>query len=82
MGIRCPIDMIETARVGSPALFGLVRPRLLIPPGCLRAFRETELRHVLLYELAHPRRGDLWLNWWMVWIQAVHWFNPLRPKDG
>jgi beta-lactamase regulating signal transducer with metallopeptidase domain len=77
MGIRRQIDVIETARVRSPALFGLVRPRLLIPPGFLRAFTETELRHVLLHELAHLRRGDLMLNWVMVWIQAMHWFNPL-----
>jgi beta-lactamase regulating signal transducer with metallopeptidase domain len=77
MGIRRQMDVIETARVRSPALFGLVRPRLLIPPGVLRGFTETDLRHVLMHELAHLRRGDLWLNWWMVWIQAVHWFNPL-----
>jgi beta-lactamase regulating signal transducer with metallopeptidase domain/formylglycine-generating enzyme required for sulfatase activity len=77
MGIRRQIDVIKTARVRSPALFGLVRPRLLIPPGFLRAFTETELRHVFLHELAHLRRGDLVLNWVMVWIQAMHWFNPL-----
>jgi beta-lactamase regulating signal transducer with metallopeptidase domain len=77
MGIRSQIELIETSKVQSPALFGLIRPRLLIPSGFLRAFTVTEIRHVLMHELAHLRRGDLLLNWLMVAIQAVYWFNPL-----
>jgi beta-lactamase regulating signal transducer with metallopeptidase domain len=77
LGLRRQLEVIETPRVKSPAVFGLLRPRLLLPPGLLNTFSATELRHVLLHELAHLRRGDLALNWFMGGVQAVHWFNPL-----
>jgi hypothetical protein len=32
---------------------------------------------VFLHELAHVRRGDIALNWAMILVRSLHWFNPL-----
>src|SRR5690606_35862137 len=55
---------------------GLLRTEILLPPSTLERLDETELRLVLLHELAHLRRRDLWIHWLLVLLQAVHWFNP------
>src|SRR5262249_39291219 len=57
MGVRAPITLVETDEVGSPAIFGFVRPRLLLPAGLLQKFSRHELRFVFLHELSHIKRG-------------------------
>lgn len=77
MGIHTYLAVVETCHVTSPALFGIVRPRLLLPAGTLTALDHDQLRHVFLHELSHLRRHDIALNWLMTALQALHWFNPL-----
>jgi beta-lactamase regulating signal transducer with metallopeptidase domain len=77
MGVRVPVTLVETAAVGSPSLFGFVRPRLLLPAGLARSFSLEELRCVFLHELGHIKRRDIQVGWLMTALQLVHWFNPL-----
>ena len=77
INVRSPVALCETPLVKSPALFGVFRPRLLLPPGLTQRFSPAELRYVFLHELAHVRRRDVAMNWLLTLLQAVHWFNPL-----
>ena len=72
-----PLPIHECDRLGSPALYGCWRPRLLLPAGFVQRFSAAELDYVLLHELAHVQRRDLPVNWLLSLLQAVHWFNPL-----
>lgn len=62
--------------ISSPATFGLVSPRILMPSNLLTDLSEAELRPVLLHELCHIRRGDLWGNFLQTVLQVVYWFHP------
>lgn len=77
MRVKKPLEVTVTPKVDSPALFGLWRLKLLIPPRLTQTFSANEWKHVFLHELAHVRRWDVVLNWFMAALQAVHWFNPL-----
>jgi bla regulator protein BlaR1 len=77
MGVGTPVTLIETEAIESPALFGFVRPRLLLPAGLASRFTREELRHVFLHELAHIKRHDVLAGWVTLGLQTVHWFNPL-----
>jgi beta-lactamase regulating signal transducer with metallopeptidase domain len=77
MGLRVPVTLVETPAVGSPSLFGFVRPRLLLPEGLTRSFSPEELRYVFLHELSHVKRHDIITGWLMTVLQILHWFNPL-----
>jgi beta-lactamase regulating signal transducer with metallopeptidase domain len=77
LAMRAQLVMVESGEVGSPALHGLFRPRLLLPKGFTAKFSPDEQRFVFLHELAHLKRRDLWMNWVMALLQAAHWFNPL-----
>ncbi|TKJ37012.1 MAG: hypothetical protein CEE38_08905 [Planctomycetes bacterium B3_Pla] len=77
MGIRNILGIVTTDKVSSPALFGFVRPRLLLPSGMVETLSREELRYVFLHELGHLRRRDIYVGWLMSLLQVLHWFNPL-----
>ena len=77
MGVETIIGVIVSDRIKSPALFGFVRPRLLLPQGMLETYGLEELRYVFIHELAHLKQRDIYLGWLMALLQVVHWFNPL-----
>ncbi len=77
LGIKQNLTLGETALAPSPLIVGLFRPKLLLPAGLHTSFSPEELRHIFLHELAHIKRGDLFLNWLLTLLQAIHWFNPI-----
>jgi len=77
MGVQTIIGVVVSDKIKSPALFGFVRPRLLLPQGMLESYGLDELRYVFIHELAHLRQRDIYLGWLMALLQIVHWFNPL-----
>ena len=61
-------------KVTSPALYGILRPRIILPLGWES---KDDLSLILAHEKAHARHGD---NLWRVIAfvtAAIHWFNPL-----
>jgi len=77
MGIKSEVRLVESASVKSPALHGLLRKTLLLPPGMIRQFTEAESRHIFLHELAHIKRNDMAMLALVTICKTVHWFNPL-----
>jgi protocatechuate 3,4-dioxygenase beta subunit len=75
MGVKRVPDLVITQAVQAPAVFGLVRPVVLLPTDL--EVDSASLRLVLLHELAHLRRGDLWVQVVTSLVVAMHWFNPL-----
>lgn len=77
LGVRSELSLSESPEIGTPALYGFLKPRLLLPGEFIARFSARELRFVLLHELAHVKRRDVLLNWLAAILQIVHWFNPL-----
>nr|WP_229265413.1 class D beta-lactamase [Duganella sp. 1224] len=70
-----PVHTIEVDAPISPMLFGLFRPRLLLPLH-LRAFDADQRQMIVEHELTHWRRHDLqWASAGIV-LQTLLWFNP------
>jgi beta-lactamase regulating signal transducer with metallopeptidase domain len=77
MRVRQRIELLQGDLVSSPAIYGLFRPRLLLPASFVETGTSAQLRHVFLHELAHVRRGDLVVHGITRILQALHWFNPI-----
>lgn len=60
--------------LSAPMLVGLFRPKLLLPEGHMG---DDDIRYSLLHELTHFKRRDIWLKTLVLWVNALHWFNPL-----
>jgi len=65
-----------TSKLTSPVITGLVKPVLLLPRTSTTWSRDT-LRMVIMHELGHLQRRDLWTNMAAHIACAIHWFNPL-----
>lgn len=63
-------------RVNSPVITGLLQPKLLLPTRASSWSSET-LKMVMLHELGHLQRRDLWASLAGQIACALHWFNPL-----
>ena len=77
MGVAQPLKLRRASDLSIPALFGWRKPCLLMPENIINGFDSSELRMIFLHELAHLKRRDVLLNWVMIVIRGLHWFNPL-----
>lgn len=77
MNVRHPVRLLAVPRLNSPAVFGVRRICLLLPKEAARRLSTDELRMVFLHEMAHVRRHDVALNFLLIALQYLHWFNPL-----
>ena len=77
MHIANPPPLLVTDIAASPAISGVLQPRLLLSPSSAKSLTPSQLRHVFLHELAHLKRGDLWIDLLCTLLLAAQWFNPL-----
>jgi hypothetical protein len=76
LGVRRHLTVVPVPRACAPALFGVRHPVLLMPANLARTLEPAELRHILLHELVHLKHHDVLLNYLLMGVQALHWFNP------
>ena len=67
----------EVPSLNAPAVFGLFRHTICLPPGLTEVLSEQELRWVIRHELAHIRRRDIPVVMIASIAGAFHWFNPI-----
>ncbi|WP_052090690.1 M56 family metallopeptidase [Desulfosporosinus sp. HMP52] len=77
LNIKAEVPLIQTKIITSPSLYGLFRPKLLVPVGLLEEFNPEQLNHVFTHELNHFKSKDLLVNWLTQGLLILHWFNPL-----
>ncbi|MGD0571543.1 MAG: endo-1,4-beta-xylanase [Sedimentisphaerales bacterium] len=76
MNISGYVGLKESPNAVSPAVCGLFRPVILLP-GWLNANLDAgQFKIVLMHELAHIRRRDLWVNLVQTLLQIVYFYNP------
>lgn len=69
--------LMTSDAVKTPLLFGLMRPKLVLPYGQSGLLSRADWEHVFLHELTHHRRKDNWSNLLPLAALCLHWFNPL-----
>ena len=73
LGVSAP-EMIVCEAISTPAVTGLLRPRLLLPH---ERYDVQELRYILRHELCHLKRRDMLFKLVLLAANAMHWFNPI-----
>lgn len=77
VGLRQPVRLGLTERPMSPAVCGLFRPHILLPRSLAEKLSPSQLRAVLVHELIHVRRRDVWVNCAQALLQLLYWWHPL-----
>jgi len=76
MGVRRQVGLRLSEAVSSPAVCGLLKPVVLMPADLVEKLSPEGLRATLIHELAHIKRGDLWVNAAQTALQVVYFYNP------
>lgn len=75
-GISAPVQLLLGGTV-FPFIYGLLRPKIVLPHDYAEHYTEAELRLILLHELQHWRSKDNLLQLAAGLLRIPHWFNPL-----
>lgn len=76
MGVRVPAIRVLPGP-GSPILWCLGRPVLIVPAQLLETLEVGRWRSIVAHELAHLKRGDHWVGRFELVASLVWWWNPL-----
>lgn len=77
LNIRRNIEILVVSNISSPALYGVIKPRILIPQNIFNNVSDDELRYIILHELCHYKRKDVLLTLIIYLLKVVYWFNPI-----
>ncbi len=68
------VQVRKTPLVVSPITIGLCHPVIFLPD---TIYSERDLHYILMHELTHYRRHDLFYKWFVMLVCTIHWFNPI-----
>ena len=77
LGFRKRIPLYESEELTSPVAVGLWHPRLFVPAGFFQDIPSTQTSWILLHELMHVHRYDLWIATLQRLLQIIYFFNPV-----
>lgn len=59
--------------VETPIIIGFFRPAIILPD---KKYEDMKLRNILMHEIVHMKRHDIFVKWLLIFVEAIHWFNP------
>ena len=73
MGIKKPIELCANPLISSPLLIGFFHPCIVLPSVDIS---EKDFQYIVLHELTHYKRWDMFYKWLVQITVCLHWFNP------
>jgi len=76
LGVRRPLQLLESLRVKTPVVIGHLKPVILLPVGLATGLAPDEVEALLAHELAHVARRDYLLNILQSLADILYFFHP------
>ena len=73
-GVQKPVELCVNPLISSPLLMGFFRPCIVLPSADIS---EMDFQYIVLHELTHYKRRDMFYKWLVQITVCLHWFNPL-----
>lgn len=73
-GVKKPVELGVNPLISSPMLIGFFRPCIVLPGA---EYGEKDFQYIVLHELTHYKRRDIFYKWLVQVTVCLHWFNPL-----
>lgn len=71
------IEVLITDHLKAPAATGMIKQKILLPSWCVEELSIDEMYCVVLHELTHLKKKDIWVQLAAHSVSIAHWFNPL-----
>ena len=75
--LRRAIRVVITPEPIGPAVFGLLRPVVVLPRAVVAGKTPQQIEPILAHELVHLRRGDVYWGAMQLAVEVLWWFHPL-----
>jgi GWxTD domain-containing protein len=76
LGVKRPVQLLESCLVDSPVLLGHLKPVILLPLELLAGMPSGQLEAILMHELAHVRRHDYLVNTLQRLVEGMLFYHP------
>ncbi len=77
LGLRWRVRLLVTSLPTMPAVFGVVRPTIILPGDLVQKLSSDALEPILVHELLHIRRLDTIAGQFQLATRILWWFHPL-----
>jgi hypothetical protein len=77
LALRRYVGLVVSPDIGSPGVWGIGQPLVVMPEAMAASMSDAELDSVLMHELVHVQRWDNLLSCVQMAICALFWFHPL-----
>jgi len=71
--IRATIELSMNDLISTPILIGFFHPCIVLPTTQILS---TDFEKIILHELTHYKRKDMFYKWLVQVAVCIHWFNP------
>ena len=75
LSVKTDFKIVIQNYIMSPALLGIVKPKIILPT-YVADMEDERVKHIIFHEIAHYKRFDIFVNYLLLALQAVYWFNP------
>ncbi len=76
LGVTKNVQLYISERLSSPALFGFLKPVILVPAGMFTHLSYEQAEVILMHEIVHLKRHDFLVNLIQHMVEVVFFFNP------
>lgn len=71
---KSTLRLYKNSIVKTPILIGFFHPAVILPD---KKYADVKLRNILMHEITHMKRYDIFVKWLLIFVGAIHWFNPI-----
>lgn len=71
------IKIYSSVHINTPLVYGIIKPRIILPSRFVNHCSTDELTHVVTHELVHIKRLDYIIKPISLVLLVLHWFNPI-----
>ena len=75
-GIKRKVTLWLSSTINTPVTFGFFKPVILLPVALLNNIGLQQAETLILHELTHIKTNDYLLNWYLMAIENLFFFNP------
>ena len=75
-GINRKVSLWISDKISTPLTFGFWKPVILLPLSLITQLDTKSTESLIIHELTHIRNNDYLLNWLLIAMETVFFFNP------
>ncbi len=72
-----PTEIYVSDLISSPMVVGLISTKIILPLNITEQLNNDQLAPIVLHELAHIQRNDIWFGHFQELIAVIFWWSPV-----